>query len=49
MLLDTYDRQAFDAAAAQAAQEAQGDGRMILGVADRVPVDADLDRLNPYR
>jgi hypothetical protein len=49
LLLDTYDRQAFDAAAAQAAREAQGDGRMILGVADRVPVDASVDRLQPYR
>ena len=49
LLLGTYDRQAFDAAVAQAAQEAKRDGRMILGVADRVPVDATLDRLNPYR
>ena len=29
----------------QAAQEAMGDRRMILGVVDRVPVDADLRRL----
>jgi hypothetical protein len=29
----------------QAAQEAQGDSRMILGVADRVPVEAEPDRL----
>ena len=27
---------------------AAGRGLMILGVADRVPVDADLNRLNPY-
>jgi hypothetical protein len=49
LVLSTYDRKAFDAAVAQAAKEAQGDGRMILGVADRLPVDADLDRLVPYR
>jgi hypothetical protein len=28
-----------------AAQEAAQDGRMILGIADRVPVNAELDRL----
>jgi hypothetical protein len=30
---------------AQAVREARGDGRTILGVADRVPVDAELGRL----
>jgi hypothetical protein len=44
-LLNTYDRTAFEAAVRQAAHEARGDGRMILGVADRVPVNAELDRL----
>ena len=44
-LLSTYDRTEFEAAVAQAAQEAKGDRRMILGVADRVPVDAELSRL----
>lgn len=42
---DTHDREEFETAVVSAAQEAAGDGRMILGVADRVPVDADLDRL----
>jgi hypothetical protein len=44
-LLNTYDPTAFEASVRQAAHEAQGDGRMILGVADRVPVNAELDRL----
>jgi hypothetical protein len=43
--LGTHDRAVFEAAVRQAAQEAQNDGRMILGVADRVPVDADVDRI----
>jgi len=42
---DTHDREEFETAVASAAQEAAGDGRIILGVADRVPVDADLGRL----
>ena len=42
---DTHDREEFEAAVVSAAQEAAGDRRMILGVADRVPVDADLGRL----
>jgi hypothetical protein len=45
LLLSTYDRRAFDAAVECAAREASGDARAILGVADRVPIDADLDRL----
>jgi hypothetical protein len=44
-LLDTHDRGRFEAVVVQAAQEAKGDSRMILGVADRVPVDAELCRL----
>jgi hypothetical protein len=42
---DTHDREEFEAAVMSAAQEARGDGRTMLGVADRVPVDADLSRL----
>jgi len=45
LLLDQHDRGAFEAAVAQAAREAAGDRRTILGVADRVPVDADPGRL----
>lgn len=44
-LHDTHDREEFEAAVLQATKEARGDGRMILGVADRVPVDAELSRL----
>jgi hypothetical protein len=45
VLLETYDRAAFEAAVRQAAQEADEDPRAILGVADRVPVDAGVDRI----
>jgi hypothetical protein len=45
LLLDTHDRAEFEAAVRQAARQAAHDPRAILGVADRVPVDADLDRL----
>jgi hypothetical protein len=44
-LLDMRDRQEFEATVIKAVREARGDSRMILGVADRVPVDADLSRL----
>jgi len=44
-LLDTTSPAQFKAAVAQAVDESAGDGRMILGVADRVPVDADVERL----
>jgi uroporphyrinogen-III decarboxylase len=44
-LLDMHDRQEFEATVIQAVQEAKSDSRMILGVADRVPVDANLSRL----
>lgn len=45
MLLNVHGQEEFEEAARQAAHAAIGDGRMILGVADRVPVDADLGRL----
>ena len=44
-LLDTHDEQELEAAVAQAVWDARGDSRMILGVADRVPVDAEPGRL----
>jgi hypothetical protein len=44
-LVDMHSREEFEAAVIQAAQEARGDGRMIVGVADRVPVDAELGKL----
>lgn len=44
-LLETHPHQEFEASVVQATQETVDDGRMILGVADRVPVDADLSRL----
>jgi hypothetical protein len=44
-LLEARDREEFEAAVRQAAREAQADPRMILGVADRVPADAELGRL----
>lgn len=45
VMLETYEWERFETAVAQAAAEAAGDPRMILGVADRVPVGAKLDRL----
>ncbi len=44
-LLATHEKQAFETAVIQAAREARGDSRLILGVADRVPVDSELSRL----
>jgi hypothetical protein len=44
-LLDTYDQDSFEGVVRQAVQETRGDSRMILGVADRVPVAADVSRL----
>jgi hypothetical protein len=41
----TRERPEFEAAVLQAGREVQGDARMILGMADRVPVEAELDRL----
>jgi len=44
-VLDTHDRDRFEVAVTQAVHDAGKDRRTILGVADRVPVDADLGRL----
>ena len=44
-LIETRDRADLEHAVAEAVQASVGDPRMIIGVADRVPVDADLDRL----
>jgi hypothetical protein len=44
-LLETHDSQAFEDAVIRAAREALGDGRAILGIVDRVPVEVDLGRL----
>jgi hypothetical protein len=44
-LLGIHDEQALREAVAQAVSEAKADTRTILGVADRVPVGTELDRL----
>jgi hypothetical protein len=44
-LLATQPETDFRAAVAEAVRLARLDGRVVLGVADRVPVDADLSRL----
>jgi hypothetical protein len=44
-LLDMHDRAKFEAAVQQVTREVKGDSRMILGVADRFPTEAELDRL----
>ncbi|MCB0202751.1 MAG: hypothetical protein KDI03_21980 [Anaerolineae bacterium] len=44
-LLPDFDRDQFEALALQAVREARNDSRAVIGVADRVPVLADLDRL----
>ena len=44
-LLPDFDREQFEASVSQAAYEANADPRAILGVADVVPVHADLARL----
>jgi hypothetical protein len=44
-LLPAHPGEEFEAAVGQAARQAMGDSRMLLGVADRVPVDAELSRL----
>ena len=44
-LLDTLDQAAFEAAVAEAVEGARDDPAAIIGVADRVPVQADLGRL----
>lgn len=48
-MLSTRNPAEFEAAVKQAAREAMGDGRMILGVADRVPVEAEPSRLVAIR
>lgn len=44
-LLSTYDPASFEAAVIEAVREASADRRMIVGIADRVPVNADISRL----
>jgi hypothetical protein len=44
-LLATHEYAEFEDAVVQAVREAQEDGRTILGIADRVPVNAELSRL----
>ena len=44
-LLEAREKEEFQAAVRQTVQEATGDSRMILGVADKVPVDAQVSRL----
>jgi hypothetical protein len=44
-LLDVHNRSQFEAAVQQVARDVAGDGRMLLGVADRVPTEAVLGRL----
>jgi hypothetical protein len=45
LLHDTHSPAEFESAVRVATQETSGDSRMILGVADRVPIDADFSRL----
>ncbi|MBD3306007.1 hypothetical protein GF339_06465, partial [candidate division KSB3 bacterium] len=45
VLLPTHDEKAFESTVKRAIQEAQADTRMMLGIADRVPPNADLKRL----
>jgi hypothetical protein len=45
LLLEAHDWPAFEAAVNEATEEAKAGPRAILGVADRVPVLAELDRL----
>lgn len=45
LLLPTHEWQEFELAITQTVQDVRGDNRMLLGVADRVPVNADLTRL----
>lgn len=44
-LLDGREWEELEAAVVRAVQDARSDGRMILGVADRMPVDAEMGRL----
>ena len=45
VMLEMYAREDFEAAVSHAVKEARVDRRTILGIADRVPVDAELERL----
>jgi hypothetical protein len=44
-LIEARTQEEFEAAVSEVVAQARGDGRIILGVADRVPVQAELDRL----
>lgn len=44
-LLSDFDQAQFEAVVAQAVRDAKGDSRAIIGIADVVPVQADLARL----
>lgn len=44
-LHDAHDWQVFEDAVRQGIQEASQDSRMMLGIADRVPVNAEMERL----
>lgn len=45
VLLDAHDWAQFEASVARAVEEARGDSRIILGVADRVPAEVEMARL----
>jgi hypothetical protein len=45
LLLPEHDESEFEAAVKGCALQAAQDGRMIIGIADRVPVNADVSRL----
>jgi hypothetical protein len=45
VVLPTVERSAYEAAVEGALREAAGDARVLLGVADRVPPDADVERV----
>lgn len=45
LLMEAHSAAEFEASLAAAREQCAADGRMILGVADRVPVEADVQRL----
>jgi len=45
LLLEEHDRDAFEASVALALEGARTDPRVLIGVADRVPPEADIERL----
>ena len=49
LLLAEHDEAEFEAAVKDAATQAAQDGRMIVGIADRVPVNADIAGCRPCR